>query len=118
MQHSNDDNNVLSPRNTDVMISFPLFSMQQIWNVLGLTPSGRLVDVLLPNQILIGRTIIVVTFIRRKALFNPLFLVAGGTDADNCLYSLYCVRNIIDYECKSYSNIFYLSSDVVRFSML
>ena len=64
--------------NTDVVLSFLVFSMQQIWNVLGLMPSGRLVDVLLLDQILIGRTIIVVTFIRRKALLNPLFLVAGG----------------------------------------
>ena len=55
--------------------------MRQIWNALGLTPSGRLVDVPLPDQILIGRTIIVI-FIRRKALVNPFFSVAGGTDAD------------------------------------
>lgn len=48
----------------------------------GLTPSSRLVDMLLSDQVLIGQTIAGVTFIKREALLNPLFLGMGGTYAD------------------------------------
>ncbi len=52
---------------------------------IGLTPSGqlvnRLVSMLLSYQILIGRTIAGVTFIRRKVLLNPLLSGAGGAYA-------------------------------------